>query len=402
VKAGWRTATLGEALAVVRNGLNCKQVRDGEGDPISRIETIADGTFNFSKVGRSMLSAKERANFRLVAGDVLFSHINSPPHVGKTALLDTDEEIYHGVNLLLLRPVEGVDPRYLQAYLIYLHGHGYWRTRCKQSVNQASVNQTDLKRAPFAYPPLGEQKQVVAVLDEAFEGLARARENAEANLQNARELFDSVLEGIVEADNLRYGVTQVADVASEVTDGDHSPPPKAETGIPFITISDIRKDDRDIDFADTFNVPISYYDALKDKRQPRRGDILYTVTGATLGIPILVEDDRKFCFQRHIALVRAKSVIDSRWLSYMMMSRFVFDQATRGATGAAQKTVPLKILREIRIPNTPTGTQRLVADMLENVWGQTRKLQKVHEKKVDDLIHLRQSLLQKAFAGELT
>ena len=70
---------------------------------------------------------------------------------------------------------------------------------------------------------------------------------------------------------------KLAELASEITDGDHSPPPKAPTGVPFITISDIVKPTRELDFSNTFTVPAEYFRNLKPNKRPRLGDVLYTV-----------------------------------------------------------------------------------------------------------------------------
>jgi type I restriction enzyme S subunit len=142
-------------------------------------------------------------------------------------------------------------------------------------------------------PPLPEQKRIVTILDEAFAGIAVATANAEKNLANARELFEGYLAvAFANANEL----APLSDLCSDITDGDHAPPPKAERGVPFITISDIVKHTRIIDFHSTFSVPQEYFSKLKPNKKPRRGDVLYTVTGATLGIPVLVREDREFCF----------------------------------------------------------------------------------------------------------
>ena len=73
---------------------------------------------------------------------------------------------------------------------------GFWRTLCKQSVNQASVNQTDIKKIQFSYPHINEQKRIVAKLDQCFESIDKARANVEKNLQNAKDLFQSQLNEI--------------------------------------------------------------------------------------------------------------------------------------------------------------------------------------------------------------
>jgi type I restriction enzyme S subunit len=184
MKKGWQTKTLREVLAVLRNGINCKQDKSGNGDKISRIESISDARFDLNKVGYTQLSKLNKERYRLQSGDILFSHINSAIHVGKTAVFDSTEPVYHGVNLLLMRPTNVLTSAYLEHALKFLFQSGYWRGICKQSVNQASVNQQDISRVPISFPEsLEEQQRIVGILDEAFAGIDTARANAEKNLQ---------------------------------------------------------------------------------------------------------------------------------------------------------------------------------------------------------------------------
>lgn len=263
------------------------------------------------------------------------------------------------------------------------------------------INRDEVYALPIPLPPLDEQKRIIAILDEAFEGLSRAHANAEANLADARKIFDAHLDALVAEHVDRFGTISVSELSEEVTDGDHQPPPKAQDGIPFITISNVDKETHQIDFRDTFKVPRAYFAELKDKRKPRSGDVLYTVTGS-FGIPILIADDREFCFQRHIALVRPKREISSRWLAFMLMSGSAFKQADEGATGTAQRTVSLKVLRAIQLPKTPPNEQNRFADDLTTLLGDCRSLFDRYRKSIGEVDALRHSLLQKAFSGELT
>jgi restriction endonuclease S subunit len=151
-------------------------------------------------------------------------------------------------------------------------------------------------------------------------------------------------------------------VCEGITDGDHQPPPKSTSGVPFITITNI-DDNHQIDFTKTFFVAYSYYENLSDLRKPRRGDILYTVTGS-YGIPALVQSDLHFCFQRHIGLIRPSEKLEPRFLACVLASPFVTIQADKAATGAAQKTVALSSLRNFTVPLPPLDAQRqIVADL---------------------------------------
>jgi type I restriction enzyme S subunit len=129
--------------------------------------------------------------------------------------------------------------------------------------------------------------------------------------------------------------------------------------------------------------------------------VLYTVTGATLGIPVLVNKEIDFCFQRHIGLIRPKPETDSVWLSYALLSPQVFRQATVGSTGAAQKTVSLAVLRNITVPKIPLSKQRAVASKLDAIAAGTQRLESIYQQKLDALETLKRSLLHQAFSGRL-
>ena len=149
-----------------------------------------------------------------------------------------------------------------------------------------------------------------------------------------------------------------------IADGDHQPPPKSESGIPFVTISNISSNQ--FDFSNTMFVPIEYYSNLDEKRKPRKGDILYSVVGS-FGIPVLIKDDVPFVFQRHIAILRPNpQIIDSRFLFYTMLSCGFYAKADAAAIGAAQRTISLSSLRSIKILLPSLSVQKHIADILSS------------------------------------
>jgi type I restriction enzyme S subunit len=251
-----------------------------------------------------------------------------------------------------------------------------------QSVNLDSLGYARhyklLRELELRYPALPEQQRIVTLLDEAFDGIATAKANAEKNLQNARAIFESHLQSVFE-DAAELGEAVVlADLATDITDGDHMPPPKALQGVPFITIGNIAKDTRTVDFSDTFMVSRAYFDSLKVNKKPQPGDVLYTVTGS-YGVPVLIREDREFCFQRHIGLVRPKLEVSSEWLCYLLMSPQVFKQANEGATGTAQKTVSLKVLRGYKVPKIPLAMQLTMVAKLDSLFEETQRLEAIYQ-----------------------
>lgn len=153
------------------------------------------------------------------------------------------------------------------------------------------------------------------------------------------------------------------DVCSSIYDGDHNAPPKSDTGVPFVTISNIDAADGSIDFSNTAHVPNSYFESLKPERRPRPGDVLYSVVGS-FGIPSLVKDQKPFVFQRHVAILRPNDRIEPEYLYYSMKSRNFYHWADSVAIGAAQRTVTLGQLREKTIALPPLPVQSRIAGVL--------------------------------------
>ena len=153
------------------------------------------------------------------------------------------------------------------------------------------------------------------------------------------------------------------DVCSSIYDGDHNAPPKSDTGVPFVTISNIDAADGSIDFSNTAHVPNSYFESLKPERRPRPGDVLYSVVGS-FGIPSLVKDQKPFVFQRHVAILRPNDRIEPEYLYYSMKSRNFYHWADSVAIGAAQRTVTLGQLREKTIELPPLPVQNRIAGVL--------------------------------------
>ena len=236
----------------------------------------------------------------------------------------------------ILQPKEIIHPKYLyygtQYIIAKMPSKGYAR-------HYQYVEKEDLP-----VPDIDEQERIVSRIEELFsqldagvETLKKVKEQLyvyqQAVLKDTFSICDSQLE--------------LSKLCEHVTDGDHMPPPKAESGIPFIMIANIKNNL--IDWESTAYVRKDYYDNIDIKRKPINGDVLYTVTGS-FGIPVMIDFNKEFCFQRHIALIRPSSDVLQKYLYYALMSPDVYAQASKVATGTAQKTVGLTVLRKIKIP----------------------------------------------------
>lgn len=156
---------------------------------------------------------------------------------------------------------------------------------------------------------------------------------------------------------------RLEDCCRSISDGDHLPPPKTDSGIPFVTISDIHNNR--FDLSKTRFVPEAYYEAIDQKRKIQKGDVLYSVVGS-YGIPVFADESLKVAFQRHIAILRPSEEIEPRFLYYSMLNRDFFLKADAVAVGAAQKTITLAALRGLEIALPPLPIQRRIAAILSD------------------------------------
>ena len=401
MKQGWENKILGDVLDVLRNGVNCKQDKKGVGDKISSIESISNADFDIDKVGFATLSKSDKEKYRLAKGDILFSHINSPIHVGKTALFNSDEEVYHGVNLLLMRPKPFLDGNYFEHFLKFIFQNGYWKGLCKQSVNQASVNQQDINKVEISFPKsLPEQQRIVAILDEAFAAIAKAKANAEQNLKNAKELFESYLQGVFEKKGNDWEEKKLGDVC--IVERGSSPRPienfvtNSIDGVNWIKIGDTKKVDK---YIYSTKEKITKEGAEKS-RYVKDGDFILS-NSMSFGKPYIMKTDGYI--HDGWFVFRLPTYIDNDFFYYLLISPIVQKQIQSLGAGAIVKNISGDLVKRVDLfyPKSINAQKELVRQ-LDNLRLETKKLEKVFSNKIIDLNELKKSILQKAFAGELS
>ena len=190
---GWQRVRLGEHLALCRNGLVSRQDANPENAvPITRIETIADGKIDWTRVGYVPLEDADQG-YLVQMGDILLSHINSVKHIGKVARVSDDALLLHGMNLMLLRFRESMDFGFGYALMSSANTKLYMERRAKKAVNQASINRQDIFELPILLPPLPEQRAIAAVLDSIDEAI----EGVEAVIAATEQLRDSLLQDLL-------------------------------------------------------------------------------------------------------------------------------------------------------------------------------------------------------------
>lgn len=154
----WKEVPFASNLERLENGVNYN-TNDKDGVPMSRIETISTGRIDYTKVGYCSTPQKIE-HYIMRYGDILFSHINSLKHIGKTAYYSAEKPLYHGMNLLLFRCKNNIDSK----FFFFLINNTHFIRKCqilaKQAVNQASISTSDLKKIKVYIPDINEQSKI--------------------------------------------------------------------------------------------------------------------------------------------------------------------------------------------------------------------------------------------------
>ena len=258
------------------------------------------------------------------------------------------------------------------------------------------LNQEKMRSIPIPLPPLPEQQRIVSILDEAFAAIARAKANAEQNLQNAKELFESYLQGVFEKKGDVWEEKKLGEVY-DVRDGTHDSPKYHNQGFPLVTSKNLKN--HKLTFDDIKFISETDYFNINKRSKVDVGDVLFAMIG-TIGNPVVIEDEPNYAI-KNVALFKVGNNQSSYFLKYFLDSKQTIDKMRQDAKGTTQKFVGLGYLRSFPILIPPFKDQQTIVRQLDALRAETQKLEAVYQKKMDDLEELKKSILQKAFAGEL-
>jgi type I restriction enzyme, S subunit len=262
---------------------------------------------------------------------------------------------------------------------------------------QPQITRTSLMPLSITFPDsLAEQQRIVGLLDEAFEGIAIAKANAEKNLQNARALFESHLQSVFSQRGEGWVETTLGG-AYDVRDGTHDSPKYHVTGYPLITSKNLRRDG--LSFDDVKLISEKDFREINKRSAVHKGDVLFAMIG-TIGNPTLVEVEPQFAI-KNVALLKVSQQQSGAFLRHYLGSSFVIDKMTREAKGTTQRFVGLGYLRGFSIQLPPLKTQLEVVRELDALASETQRLASLYTRKLAALEALKKSLLHQAFSGEL-
>ncbi len=400
----WQIRKLGELCILFDDG-DWIESKDQSDDGIRLIQTGNVGVGQFKDRAEKARYISEDTFLRLkcteiVEGDCLVSRLPDP--VGRACIIpNVGEKMITAVDCTIIRfKRDKINAHYFN---YYAQSHSYLSSveSLITGATRQRISRSNLGQVSIPVPPLREQQRIVAMLDKAFAGIAAATENAKKNLQNARELFESHLQSIFTTQGNGWVEKKLGDLVV-VQSGSGFPTKhqgKVTGGIPFYKVSDMNLPGNERQMLHENNsVTEEVRKELRASIFPK-GSVIFPKVGGAIATNKKRLVINNCCVDNNVmGVIPRGTQIISGFLYYFFLGHNLSDFANKAHLPSITKTTVENW--PLRVPSSPSEQHRIVIQ-LDTLATETRRLEAIYQQKVDYLAALKQSILQKAFAGEL-
>lgn len=293
--------------------------------------------------------------------------------------------------LFALEPFDFMDPRYVFYFYYTSDFQDQFKSRMTGLIGGVSMGK--FKDIDIPVPPLPIQKKIVEVLDSAFEKIAKAKENSEQNLKNAKKVFESYLQKVFENKGDNWEEITLGDIGKvSMCKRIFKAETKKEGDIPFYKIGTFGKKPDCFISKEKFNEYKSKFSF------PKKGDILISASG-TIGRRVKYDGEPAYFQDSNIVWIDndEKRILNKYLYHYYEACNW---NSSKGATISRLYNDNLKQMK-ISFPKS-LESQSDAVKIMNNLSNQTKQLEQIYSQKLSCLEELKQSILQKAFKGELT
>jgi len=395
VRTGWRLKKLSEIATLSLGKMLDKAKNKGDPKPYLRNFNVRWFEFDLSDVQEMRFQKEEQDRYSVVKGDLVICEGGYP---GRAAIWDMDESVYFQKALHRVRFHEPARAKWVLYYLHMKDLDGSLRSHFNGTGIQHFTGEA-LSQFTIPLPPLGEQGRIVAILDEAFEGIATVKANADKNIQNAREIFESHLQSVFAKRGKSWKQKTLEEIATTFGRGKSKHRPRNAPHLyggkyPFVQTGDIRNADHIItEYTQTYSEA-----GLAQSKLWPKGTICITIAANIAETAILGFDA---CFPDSvIGIVANPNEADVGFIEYLLQSFKVRIQAM--GKGSAQANINMGTFENERFPFPCVDEQHRIVAELDALNAETQRLITVYERKRVTLDGLKRSLLHSAFRGELT
>jgi type I restriction enzyme S subunit len=393
MKEGWEVKELG-AVSTINYGYTESATSEPVGPRFLRITDIQDDHVDWQSVPYCKIESADFPKYRLATGDVVFARTGAT--TGKSFLVNDPPEAVFASYLIRLRLL---DKKLLPEFVsLFFQTAGYWKSIKDGSAGsaQGGFNATKLAALSIPIPPLLEQQRIVGILDEAFEGIATAKANAEKNLQNARALCASHLQSVFTQRGPGWDVRKIAEVAKHSL-GKMLDKAKNKGKLqPYLRNINVRW--FAFDLSDLLQMPFLPEESAK--YTATKGDVLIC-EGGYPGRAAIWTKDYPIYFQKALHRVRFQEPEHNKWFLYYLYAQDKSGKLKQHFSGTGIQHFTGEVLARFELPLPPLPELRRAVAKFEELSAETQRLESIYQQKLDALEALKKSLLHQAFSGHL-
>lgn len=326
-------------------------------------------------------------------GDILYTRVGS---FGEAAVVDIDDKFALYVSLTLIKPKkELVNNRYLMHFLNSPKVKEFAKNNTR-GIGVQNLNVDTVREFDIVIPSLNTQKKIVECLDKAQKLIDKRKEQIEALDELVKSKFIEMFgDPIINGKN--YELKNLDEICLKITDGTHNSPSNTTEGVPYVTAKHLKQYGLDF-YSEPTYVAIEDHEVIYKRCNPEKGDVLYIKDGATTGIAGINHYDFEFSMLSSLALLKLNTnLINNYYLVNYLNNDSVKDRIINDMVGGAIKRLTLMRIKNIKVVMPPIELQNQFADFVKQV----DKLKFEMEKSLKELEDNFNSLMQKAFKGEL-
>lgn len=292
-----------------------------------------------------------------------------------------------------IHPSERILPRYL-----FFFCKSFDFRSLDKSTTMPSLTKRDLLKIPIPLPPLPTQHAIVSRIESLFAELDKAEEHLRTAQQQLKTYRQAVLNHWLNNDDGKWEMVKLGEVI-EVKDGTHDTPKYVQSGIPFVTQKNITESG--ISFSNVQYITEQDHLKFHERSNVAQNDILIAMIGANRGNATIVNTDTIFSIKNVGLLKYAPNVFNNKFLLFYLRSQEAINYIKRQSKGGAQEFIGLKELRNFPITFPPLSEQQRIVKEIESRLSQTEATEARIAESLQQTEALRQSILKKAFSGEL-
>ena len=405
MKKGWQTKALGEVCEFQRGLTYSKSDEvDLSDNVVLRAMNIdlASHLLDFTDLKYISDKFVVPENKKVKLGSLMICTASgSKSHLGKIAFIDEDYGYAFGGFMGMLTPSRDLDPKFL-FHLMTSGGYEDFIGALADGMNINNLKFDELKQFQVPFPTLPEQRRIVGILDEAFEGLATAKANAEKNLHNARALFDSHLQAVFSQRGegwVERRLEEVADADCSLSYGIVQPGDEYPKGMPVVRPTDLTT--KVIRLGGLKRIDPTLAGGYK-RTALQGGELLLCVRGSTGLVSIASPELVGANVTRGIVPIRFnRSLLLPEFGFHLISSAQVQGQIREKTYGAALMQINIRDLRVMLLSFPPLNEQVRITARLDSLYEETQRLAAIYQQKLAALEALKKSLLHQAFTGNL-